>query len=57
MTINPPWDCWYSIGENDCDKYEAMQIVLREINSSSPYQETSSYQFSSNTDYDEDVPF
>lgn len=48
--------CWH-IGEMDCDKYEDMQIALREINGSSHYQETHSYQFSSNTNYDEDIPF
>ena len=55
-TTNPIWDCWYEIGEMDCDKYEDIQIALSEINNSSHYQESHSYQFS-NTDYDEDVPF
>jgi hypothetical protein len=22
------WDCWFSIGEMDCDKYDAWQRVL-----------------------------
>lgn len=22
------WDCWFSIGEMDCDKYESWQRVL-----------------------------
>jgi hypothetical protein len=53
-TTNPTnWDCWYEIGEMDCDKYEDMQIALYEINGSSPYQETSPIQFT----IEEDLPF
>ena len=44
---------WYEIGEMDCDKYEDMQITLREINSSYPTQETNSIQFT----IEEDLPF
>ena len=53
MTTIPTWDCWYEIGEMDCDKYEDMQITLREINSSYPTQETNSIQFT----IEEDLPF
>jgi hypothetical protein len=53
-TTNPTnWDCWYEIGETDFDKYEDMQIALREINGSSHYQETSPIQFT----IEEDLPF
>lgn len=24
------WDCWFSIGEMDCDKYESWQCVLND---------------------------
>ena len=24
------WDCWFSIGEMDCDKYEAWQRMLND---------------------------
>jgi hypothetical protein len=52
-TTNPTWDCWYSIGEMDCDFYEDMQIALREINGSSATQEANPIQFT----IEEDMPF
>jgi hypothetical protein len=50
MTTNPIWDRWYTIGEMDYDKYEDMQITLREINRSSSYQYTNPIQFTLETD-------
>lgn len=52
-TSNPFWDCWYEIGEMDCDKYEDMQIALYEINGSAPSQNTNPLQFT----LEEDLPF
>jgi hypothetical protein len=31
------WDCWFSIGEMDCDKYENWQRVLSDAGFSSSF--------------------
>jgi hypothetical protein len=31
------WDCWFSIGEMDCDKYDAWQRVLNDTGFPSPF--------------------
>jgi hypothetical protein len=30
------WDCWFSIGEMDCDKYDSWQRVLNDAYLPSP---------------------
>ena len=49
------WDCWFSIGEMDCDKYDLWQRVLNDAYLPSPFtinapQQLDLIQF-------EDVPF
>ena len=49
------WDCWFSIGEMDCDKYDVWQRVLNDACLPSPFtiklpQQLDLIQF-------EDVPF
>ena len=49
------WDCWFSIGEMDCDKYDSWQPVLNDAYLPSPFtinapQQLDLIQF-------EDVPF
>ena len=49
------WDCWFSIGEMDCDKYDAWQRVLSDACLPSPFtiklpQQLDLIQF-------EDIPF
>ena len=31
------WDCWFSIGEMDCDKYDVWQRVLNDACLTSPF--------------------
>jgi hypothetical protein len=36
-TLGDHWDCWFSIGEMECDKYDMWQRVLNDACLPSPF--------------------